>query len=824
MARKAKSASPLPLKRTSLDGAWTLSGSLPSGEAIEIAARVPGVVHWDLERAGIIPNPSLDANEADVQWVALQTWSYKRTFTLTKRAVEADHVELVFDGLDTIAAISLNGEYVGRAENMFVPHRFDVKKLVTAGENEIEVVFSSPVEEGLKLHNEYKSVRLYEGEDNPRAYLRKAQYSFGWDWGPKITTSGIWRSAYIESWNASRIASAFWRTTRADAESARVEIEVECVGASRCEVRATLSRNDASFSVDLERTKVPGGATFSGSLDIENPDLWWPAGQGEQCLYDAEVLLKTDGKTVDRRSCRIGVRTVDLERESDDEGESFVIVVNGREIFCKGANWIPADTYLPRITAKDYDEWVRLAADANMNMLRVWGGGIYESPAFYEACDKRGIMVWQDFPFACAMYPEEKWFLKNVKKEAEAAVRILRNHPSIVIWCGNNENHWAAVSWWPKDPFGGKTVYDKMLPTLLKRLDPSRPYWPGSPYGGKDPNSAEQGDRHAWNVWSGWKDFRDYLADKGRFVSEFGFQGCPEMETVAEFGPLAELQPHTPLFERHNKMIEGPERLARFLAGFFRMPTGLEEFVYLTQVLQGEAIKTGVLHWRSRMMKTAGALYWQLNDCWPVTSWASVDYKRRPKGLYYYTRRFFSPVAARVAKLQDGVSGWVINDSTAKVEGDLLIQCITVDGTEAGALREHVELAPNSVHHAGPYKPDLFGIDDPTRQVLVATFRSSDGTVSRDVGFINRPKHMRLGDPGLDWEISGQNGRFTVTLSAKSLAYAVYLRLPGTKAEFSDNFVTLLPGESIDVEVKGSRLNASQAARRLEVKWVSGGL
>ena len=823
MPQKRASNRYLPV-RFSLDGEWTLSGADPEGEVVEVPARVPGVVHMDLERAGVIPDAFEADNEEKVQWVALQNWTYKRTFEVDKPLLGKKHVELVCEGLDTVAAVRINGEDVGRADNMFIPWRFDAKPFLRAGENEITVCLRSPVEEGLRLHDKHKSVRLYEGDANPRAYLRKAQYSYGWDWGPKLTTSGIWRSIYLEAWDAARIENVYWRTVRADDDSARVKVTIEASGAARTGARARLSIGSATFEVALEKKDVKDGLAFTGAVDVDTPSLWWPNGSGPQNLYKAEVELVSAAMVLDRREEEIGLRTVDIKREKDDEGETFIIMVNGRELFSKGANWIPADSYLPRITADDYDDWVRIAAEAGMNMLRVWGGGIYEDEAFYRACDRRGIMVWQDFMFACAMYPEEKWFLRNVEREAESVVRILRNHPSIVLWCGNNENHWAARSWWPQDPFGGETIYDKMLPKITERLDPSRPYWPGSPYGGKDPNSMAEGDRHSWDVWSGWRDYSLYLSDKGRFVSEFGFQGCPEMETVAHFGPLDELKPQHPLFERHNKMVEGTERLFRFLAGTFPVTTDLEEFVYLTQVLQAEAIKTGVLHWRSRMMKTAGALYWQINDCWPVISWASVDYRKRPKGLYWYTKRFFAPVAARVAILPDGVSAWIVNDTQRKLEGEFVIQSMTVDGQETAAVREHVEVAPNSAYRTGPFKPDLLRIDDPSRQMVVATFEASDGKSVRDVALAVRPKHMRIGDPGLDWIAAGEHGTFTLTVSAKTLAYAVYLRLPGTEAVFSDNFFTLLPGESIDVVVSGSGLSASVASKKLSTRWLKGGL
>jgi len=824
MPRRKTAATNRSVRRTSLNGRWRLQGSGPHGEEIDIPARVPGVVHWDLERAKIIADPFKGANEDTVQWVALQNWTYSLSFRASPRMVESPHADLVFEGLDTVAEIALNGEPLGRTDNMFVAHRFDVKRRLESGENVLAVKFLSPIEEGLRLHRELNEVRLYEGEDNPRAYLRKAQYSFGWDWGPKVATSGIWRDAYVETWGAGRIESVFWRTVEAGPKSATVEVTVDAAGSPRCSAEAWLEAGGKRIAVELEKQARNGGTRFTGAATIRRALLWWPAGQGPQNLYTAGVTLSSGGRKIDSRTDEIGIRTVNLKRQEDEEGESFIIEVNGREIFSKGANWIPADSYLPRVTTKDYDQWVRLAAEANMNMLRVWGGGIYEPQAFYCACDRYGIMVWQDFPFACAMYPENKPFLRNVENEARLAVKALRNHPSIVLWCGNNENHWAARSWWPDDPFGGKTIYNKLLPKVLSRLDPSRPYWPGSPFGGKDPNSPHKGDRHSWDVWSNWRDYRHYLQDNGRFISEFGFQGCPPMETVEEFGPLRELHPQHPLFERHNKQVEGPERLVRFLAGTFRVPPELNRFVYLTQLVQAEAIKTGVLYWRSRMMKTAGALYWQLNDCWPVISWASVDYKRRPKALYYYTRRFFAPLAVRVAPSPQGIAAHVINDSPETVGGEVALQALSFDGAEAGCVREDITCGPRSVTQIGPFKAETLNIADPSRQFLAVTFKTADGRSIVDTAFLARPKQLHLGDPGLEWQVQGENGGLTVTLSTKGFAYGVCLRLPGTDARFSDNFLTMLPGATATVEILHSKLTPATAAKKLKVDWVRSGL
>jgi len=809
-------------QRQSLNGAWRLSGTGPSGENIEVAASVPGVVHWDLQRAGVIKDPFIADNETSVQWVALRDWTYRRSFRVFEATANSPHLDLVFEGLDTFAEISLNGERLGRTENMFVPHRFDVASRIHPGRNELEITFLSAHAEGLKLHRRHRSVKLYEADGNPRPYVRKAQYSFGWDWGPKIATAGIWRDVYLEAWGAGRIESVFWQTVEITPEAAVVEVAVECAGDGPFEAEARLCLDGREHPVKLEG----GGevAALTGRLEVEKPALWWPAGHGRQNLYAAEVALKSGGALIDAHECDFGIRTVELRRPRTDGGEGFIIAVNGRDIFCKGANWIPADSYLPRLCARDYDAWVALAAAANMNMLRVWGGGIYEQPDFYHACDRRGIMVWQDFPFACAMYPEDDWFLENVEREARLAVKALRNHPSLVIWCGNNENHWAAHSWWPDDPFGGKTIYDKMLPEITAELDPSRPYWPGSPYGGRDPNSEKCGDRHSWDVWSGWRDYAEYLHDEGRFLSEFGFQAPPPMESVADFGPVGKLHPQHPLFEHHNKQVGGPERLARFLAAVFPPPRDLEEFVHLTQIVQAEAIKTGVLHWRCRRMETAGALYWQLNDCWPVASWSAADHRRRPKALWFYSRRFFAPVAVRAAELSDGASAWVVNDSPEAVSGRLALQAVTFDGEVKGAVREDVTAPSGGVVRLGPVSREELGIEDPSREFIAASFRARRGRPARDIAFLARPKHLRLGDPGLKWKVSGAGRGLKVEITARRLAYGVYLRIPGSEARFSDNFMTLMPGETVKVRVTGCRMKAREAARALRVRWAPGGV
>jgi beta-mannosidase len=811
------------LEKLSLNGAWRLQGTDDGGGEIDVRASVPGVVHWDLERGGLIPDPFLRDNEDLVQWIGLKDWTYRRQFNVPAEMLDRRHVELVFEGLDTFARVKLNGRKVAATSNMFIMYRFDVKKILKPGRNTIEVKFLSPLREGLRLHRRHREVRLYEADGNPRPYVRKAQYSFGWDWGPKLPTSGIWRDVYVEGWDTARIESVYWRTLGIKDGAAKVAVTVEFAGTGRLSCRAGLSAGGRAVEFALRRR----GKTFTGTTVVKRPRLWWPAGQGPQNLYRAEVILADAGGVADGRSGEFGIRTVQLRRAKDREGESFAFAINGREVFCKGANWIPADSYLPRISGRDYRDWVKLTADCNMNMLRVWGGGIYETEDFYRACDRRGIMVWQDFPFACAMYPEGKWFVDNVRREAQQAIKGLRNHPSLVLWCGNNENHWAAHSWWPGAPFGGKKIYDRVLPALVRDLDPSRPYWPGSPWGGRDPNCEARGDRHSWDVWSGWGDYRGYLKDNGRFISEFGFQAPPPMESVAEFGPIRKLHPQHPLFEHHNKQVGGPERLARFVAAVFPPPRNLEEFVYLTQMVQGEAIKTGVLHWRSRMPLTSGALYWQLNDCWPVCSWSAADYRRRPKALWYYSRRFFAPVTVRAAELKDGISAWVINDSPKTVSGTLSLEVMAFDGKGRRCIEKRVRVKAGSVVRLGPFSRADLLIRRPAGEFVAASFAPGKSRGARritDVAFLARPKHLRLGDPKLKLSVRRRASGLAVTVAARRLAYGVFLSLPGAPVRFSDNFFTLLPGEKATVILKGEGLTVREARRRLRARSAPGGL
>lgn len=663
---------------------------------------VPGCVQLDFLRSADLKDPFHRLNEFQAYALEGKDWVYRKKFRLSAEDIRSQLIRLVFEGIDTYADVYLNGQHLGKTENMFMPYTYDVKKLVRTGENTVEVHLKSTVKT-IKQMEKDSPFRLQSSCESARPYVRKAQYAFGWDWGPRIVQIGVWRPVYLEFITDVAVTEPFFYTEALEANAARVRVQAKIEGNADDQLQAEIilsSDGQPAAQLKVPVTRVKGRWGLDAQLRVENPRIWWPNGLGEQPLYNIEIKLWRGQKVLDETLFRSGIRTVDIEQTQDVEGRSFILRVNGVRVFAKGANWVPADSLLPRLTRADYDYYVGLAREANMNMLRVWGGGIYEDSAFYRACDEMGILVWQDFMYACAQYPDElDWFQKLARQEAEAVIKELRNYPSLAIWCGNNENNWGFDEWWhvgqPK--YLGNYVYREILPQVCAELDPSRPYWVSSPYGGEHPNSMSEGDRHSWTVWSNWQDYGGYLRDTGRFVSEFGFQAMPTWRTVRAYTTPEDRRILSPVIIGHNKMVEGTERLVRFLVGRIGFPKDLKSFVYLTQFNQAEAIKFGVEHWRLRKFMTSGTLYWQLNDCWPVASWSSVDYYKRKKGLYYYTRRFFAPILPVLRLEGERIVLRVVSDLLKDAKARLRVTAYHLDGRKLGEVRLDADLLANQV-------------------------------------------------------------------------------------------------------------------------------
>lgn len=756
--------------------------------------RVPGTVHTDLLDAGLIPDPFVADNEVRVQPVHEMDWLYRCHFEWTKPG--SGRTYLVCEGLDTVAEIRLNGQVVGLAEDMFVPYRFDVADCLRQGSNCLEITFRSPIRAAEERRERMGPlVADYDKYDERRFYIRKAQYSFGWDWGPALPTCGIWRPIYLEHVDGPRLRDVWLKTLELASGKVSAETEVEIEGyRDEIELQFELRRKDR---VVLRDSCPAEGEVVQREWELLGIDLWWPNGYGEPALYDLDVILKQNGREVDRIRRRVGFRTIELLLE-DDGGPCFRFRVNGKDIFVKGANWIPADNFVPRVSEDKYRFLLQRAAEAHMNLVRVWGGGIYENDTFYDLCDELGLLVWQDFMFACGVYPEDEQFLQLVEREAEANVRRLRWHASVAIWCGNNECEWIwrMRTGRPIQEMPGHRIFHELLPKVCAELDPTRPYWPSTPWGDpEDPNGQQRGNRHQWDIWSRWVDYREIRQDRSLFVTEFGWQAPACQPTLDRVLPPEERHPQSRLFEFHNKQIEGTERLFRFLAAHLRVDSSYPDFIYLTQVNQGEALKACVEHWRRRWPATSGAVIWQLNDCWPVTSWSLIDGDLREKAAYFYARRFFAPLLLSMEKAETAFAIWVHNDLSEEFKGRVRWQLRRFTGEVLREGEFPVSVGACGCARIGQIETGFLGQEELLHAYAVARlFDGSGRCVSRALELLVEPKHARLPEPSVRVEeflVNGGQGRMVLT--SEAFAKAVYVHLPGVKLE--DNFFDLEPGE-----------------------------
>ncbi|MDZ7373768.1 MAG: glycoside hydrolase family 2 protein [candidate division KSB1 bacterium] len=783
--------------RVDLGGEWEfrcLSEAVADEWRVWIPAKVPGTVHTDLMAAGLIPDPFVADNERHLDAVHQASWLYRRYFNW-KRFLSGRTL-LVCEGLDTVARVRLNGSLVAQTENQFLPYRLDVTDLLLEGTNCLEVELESPLASAAFRRERLGPLVPDRSDyDELRFYLRKAQYSFGWDWGPALPTCGIWRPIYLVHRNGPCLADAWVQTLAIQGDRVECEVEISAEEAEGCTAYLSLSREGEEVLAETVRLE---GSSLRRRWFLRGVDLWWPNGHGGQSLYDFVVRLERNGITLDQLRRRVGFRTVELLTE-DQQGPCFRFRVNGREIFVKGVNWIPADSFLPRVDARRYRALLELAAAAHVNMVRVWGGGVYEDDVFYDLCDELGLLVWQDFMFACGVYPETEDFLRLVEREAEANVRRLRRHPSLALWCGNNECEWI----WrdrtgrPPEEMPGYRIFHELLPRVCACLDPTRPYWPTTPWGDPlDPNGEARGNRHQWQIWSGWRDYREVQKDQSLFVTEFGFQAPAHPATLNRVLPPESRHPQSRLLEFHNKQQEGPERLFRFLAAHFRVRTDYHEFVYLTQLNQGEALKQCIEHWRRRWPRTGGAVIWQLNDCWPVVSWSLIDSDVRPKAAYFYVRRAFAPVLLSAERCESGTRLWLCNDLLTPLEGTLSWEIRDFEGRVYAQGSSPVRLeGGTAVAVARIPVPDAWSAEAERTYLSARLIDSSGREVARAIQLFVEPKHANWLEPGLrveKLEVNDSGG--SLLISAKKLAKGVWLWLEDV--EFEDNFFDLEPGEA----------------------------
>jgi beta-mannosidase len=785
-------------------------------------AQVPGCVHLDLLRNKLIPDPFYRDNEAKLQWIENADWEYRATVQASDELLKHRHIELVFEGLDTYSEVSLNGTPVLTADNMFREWRVDVKPYLKAGANQLAIFFPSPIKAAAKVAATDKWREKTHTEE--KTYIRKAAYEFGWDWGPRFVTSGIWRPVKLEAWDDSRISDLHIRQRDVTAEVAHLVAEVEVMAAgdiSGADVTLESAQVGRRFLATRRVDLHDGVNHIDLPVEIVKPELWYPAGYGAQPIYEFRARLKA-GAWQDQAIVRTGLRSVVLRRDLDKWGRSFEFVINGIPVFGKGADVIPFDSFPTRVTSEQYRQVLQSAVDANMNMIRHWGGGYYETDEFYAMCDRLGIMIWQDFMFGNDWQPGTYPFKQSIAAEAEDQVRRLRNHPSIVLWCGNNETE-AAFAWrgGAKQPTEVSrrmwedylTVFSGILPRVVERLTSETPYWPSSPSADYEEvsDAYQSGDMHDWSVWHGRVPFRDYEKHNPRFMTEYGFQSFPEMRTVESFTvPEDRTGITTPVMLAHQKNTAGNAIIHQYLLRDYPEPRDFPAFLYASQVLQAEGIKVGAEHLRRNRPRTMGSIYWQLNDCWPVASWSSLDYYGRWKALQYYARRFYNDLLVSPHQENGAVAVYVVSDRTALAKAELRVRIMSVDGATLSDKSQSIQVAPLSsqVYLQFPLPKDA----DPNRSFIAADLIVGGKTVSSNLLFVAPTKDVQLPPAAIKTEWDGTRLR----LSAPVLARSVWVSFGSLEATPSDNYFDLLPGQPVEIAITGAA-SADELRKSLKV-------
>jgi len=791
-----------------------------------LTGTVPGGVHTDLLKQGEIPDPFIGDHELDVLWVAEKNWEYRHTFIPDPDLFAEEKIFLVADGLDTIADLKLNGAKLGSVNNQFRQWSWDIKSFLKEGENTLDIFFYGP---STYVSQEQKRRRL-KGvsqaiEGGP--HMRKAPCQFGWDWGPMLPAIGVWKDIRLEGRSTAKFEDIHIRQMHHDGSvTLNISTKIRRWSNDDLIIRIQVITPDGEITED--ESTIHNDSSIR-HITIHSPVLWWPNGYGSQDMYKVKITLEENNRLLDADDFKIGLRTIHLRQEDDAYGKSFQFVVNGITIFAKGSNWIPADSFLTRFDDERLEKLIADAAISHQNMLRVWGGGIYEEERFYNLCDKYGILVWQDFIFSCSIYPlDENKFHENVRIEVEENIKRLRHRASLALWCGNNEMEQGWESWgWQKNPLEDqlpalieqfpqlgflldligerdllpdwkelKEAYDSFfhhtLPDWVSRLDPDTPYWPSSPSSDTpfhDANSQKRGDAHFWDVWHGRKPFTAYRQSLPRFMSEFGFQAFPTMETIEFYAQPGERNLTSYVMEHHQRGNHGNGLIIAQMTDTFRMPKDFTAWIYLSLILQAEGIRYGVEHWRRNMHRVSGTLYWQLNDCWPVASWASIDYFGRWKALHYAAKRFYAPILLSIEDKPPIMDLHISNDTTQKWEGEIKWSLQKLDGErlDYGSMKCVAKPLSNTLIKSLDFDKNISKANE-RDVVFVSELWQNNSIISFKIGTFVPNKHVSINDPELKSNVQQHNNELIVKISSKSLARFVEVKLLGADVVFSDNY------------------------------------
>jgi len=754
-----------------------------------LTAQIPGNVFSDLLDNAEIPDPFIGTNEDSVQWVSKTDWEYQTTFQVDSKTLQKRHIELNFEGLDAYALVYLNDSLILKTANAFREFSVDVKRILKV-DNTLRILFENTTkhEEAAKVHLKYT---LPEGN---RIFTRKGQFQYGWDWGPKLNTSGIWRPIKLVAWNTVKIQDIYIKQQNLQDSVAKLELDLSVQGDDTSGLAYHIYVNDELNSVYSAENKsiIP--------FEIKNPKRWWPHNLGEPYLYTIKVIVKKDDAILDSMSVKKGLRTIKLITEKDSLGESFYFEVNGKPVYAKGANYIPQNSMQNKVTDAHYNSLLNDAVEANMNMLRVWGGGIYENAIFYDLCDEKGILIWQDFMFACAMYPGDAEFLENIQQEAIDNVKRLRNHASIALWCGNNENSegWHRWGWQDGRSETEKTeiwdnylkVFDSMLPKTVATFTDTD-YWETSPkFGRGNPQFEFQGDAHDWWVWHDGYPFEHFEEQVPRFMSEFGFQSFPSYEVINYINQndSDSLNITSEGIKNHQKHSRGFQLIDDYMARDYPVPNSPKDYVYISQLLQAYGMTKGIEAQRRAKPYNMGTLYWQLNDCWPAISWSSIDFFGNWKALHYKGKRSFENVLISSKVEQDSLNIFLINDTFNTFSGTLSTNILNFSGEVIWGDSEEIIVKPNS--SAIKQRIDLSGLSfNKNKVVIVSKFQESESLF-----YLVKPKDLELPAKAIQKEVIKTSDGFMITLSSKTLQKDVFL-FCNESGHFSDNYFDLLPNE-----------------------------
>ncbi|MFN3404727.1 MAG: beta-mannosidase [Cytophagaceae bacterium] len=798
-------------------------------------ATVPGTVHTDLFINRQIPDPFYRDNEKLVQWIEKAEWEYKININFNKAILNKNNIEITFEGLDTYANVYLNDSLIISADNMFISHNTSIKNFIRSGDNELRVHFLSPVNTAMdKLHNSPYLVPAHNEiapiNERTSVFTRKAPFHYGWDWGPRLVTSGIWRSVYITGWDNGKIENTHVITKGITNDKAILELKAEIIADKKTQVELLLKTgNNITKSKKISLEKGVNHTTVD--FEIENPKLWWSNGLGDPNLYTVDVCLLKDNTIIDSITATFGIRKIEVVQENDQYGKSFYIKLNNIPVFMKGTNYIPGNIFTPSVTTQDYQKVIQTALDANMNMIRVWGGAIYENDFFYELCDKNGILVWQDFMFACSMIPEDSLHLENLKNEFEQNIKRLRNHPSLALYCGNNENMIAWFNWGWKDIYKYSTqdsinilnTYRKVmyhiLPTAIKEHDPQRFYWPSSPSSGYEYNELpdkSSGDVHDWGVWFAKFPFEEYKNTMGRFVSEYGMQSFPDMKTIRSFSVPDDWDVRSPLMEFKqrslmpwiSKDMNGNEMIREYVKMYYKLPDTFENFVYTSQLMQAMGLKTAIEAHRRNMPYCMGSLYWQINDCWPTVSWSTVDYYYRYKAAHYAVKDAFQEIIIAPEVKNDKLNIYVVSDRLNNFSGKLKFTIMDFKGNKLSEKTIPAEIKGNSSNIYYTVAINDFLTKENKNKIFATISLSIENTeVCNNIFYFDKPKNLALPLSIPNIKVEKESEKYKITINADNLIKNLYLYTLRSEGHFTNNYFDVVPGKTLELYFIPSKEN-----------------